>query len=90
MQSPAPMSFDPRSRKANIRTEAYARARAEIANRIRRVCTGLTEAEFEELVDGMAGVQCKYEQMAGDPTSLNLLVQFLAERTAGEERGRIS
>ena len=72
----------------NIRSEALVRARAEIASRIRRVCAGLSESEFNALVDRMAGVQCKYEQVNGDPESLNQVLQFLAERTtpAGERK----
>jgi hypothetical protein len=72
----------------NIRSEARARAREEIAKRIRRVCQGLTEGEFEALVDRMAGVQCKYEQINGDPTSLHQVLQFLSDRTTPSDKRR--
>ena len=72
----------------NIRSEALVRARAEIASRIRRVCAGLSESEFNALVDRMAGVQCKYEQVNGDLDSLNRVLEFLSERTTPAEGRR--
>jgi len=47
----------------NQKAEALARARAQIAERIRRFCTNLSPAEFEALLDRMAGIQCKYESL---------------------------
>ncbi len=44
-----------------LKAEALARARAEIAQRIARFCTNLSPAEFEGLLDRMAGIQRKYE-----------------------------
>jgi hypothetical protein len=72
----------------NIRSEARRRAREEIAKRIRRVCGELSEGEFNALVDRMAGVQCKYEQINGDPTSLHQVLKFLSERTTPTEKRR--
>jgi hypothetical protein len=43
------------------KTEAIAAARREIARRIARFCTTLTEEEFNCLLDRMAYVQWKYE-----------------------------
>lgn len=44
-----------------LKAEALARARAQIAQRIARFCKNLSPAEFEALLDRMAGIQCKYE-----------------------------
>jgi len=44
-----------------IREERFAQARAEIARRIERFCQTLPQAEFDELVDRMAALQCKYD-----------------------------
>lgn len=44
-----------------LKAEALARARAQIAQRIARLCKNLSPAEFEALLDRMAGIQCKYE-----------------------------
>lgn len=51
------------------RSEAIAAARREIARRIARFCTTLTEEEFDSLLDRMAYVQWKYEvaPIVGDP-----------------------
>ena len=77
-----------RDHQENIRSEARARAREEIANRIRRVCGTLSEADFDALVDRMAGVQCKYEQINGDPTSLQQVLRFLSEKTTPTDKRR--
>jgi hypothetical protein len=79
-------SPDFRDHQENIRSEARERARAEIALRIRRVCGALSEGEFESLVDRMAGVQCKYEQLNADPASLHLVMKFLSERTTPTDK----
>jgi hypothetical protein len=79
---------DFKDHQKNIRSEARARARAEIASRIRRVCAGLSESEFEALVDRMAGVQCKYEQINGDPASLHQVLQFLSDRITPTDKQR--
>lgn len=47
----------------NQKAEALARARAQIAERVARFCTNLSPAEFEALLDRMAGIQCKYESL---------------------------
>jgi len=79
-------SPDFKKHQENIRSEARALARDKIAARIRRVCGSLSEAEFDALVDRMAGVQCKYEQMNGDPTSLHQVLEFLAARTTPSDK----
>ena len=43
------------------RVEEVAAARREIARRIARFCTTLSEEEFNKLLDRMAYVQWKYE-----------------------------
>ncbi len=43
------------------KSEAIAAARREIARRIARFCTTLTEEELNRLLDGMAYVQWKYD-----------------------------
>lgn len=43
-----------------LREERLNRAKAEIAERIRRVCTGMSPEEFDVLVSHMAEVQIKY------------------------------
>lgn len=43
------------------RAEEVAAARREIARRIARFCTTLTEDEFNQLLDRMAYVQWKYD-----------------------------
>jgi len=43
------------------RSEAIAAARAQIARRIARFCTTLTEEELNSLLDRMAYVQWKYD-----------------------------
>ena len=43
------------------RAEEIAAARREIARRIARFCTTLSEEEFDQLLDRMAYVQWKYE-----------------------------
>ena len=43
------------------RAEEIARARREIARRIARFCTTLTEEELNQLLDRMAYVQWKYD-----------------------------
>jgi hypothetical protein len=43
------------------RAEGIAAARREIARRIARFCTTLSEAEFNRLLDRMAYVQWKYD-----------------------------
>ncbi len=43
------------------RVEEIAAARREIARRIARFCTTLSEEEFNKLLDRMAYVQWKYE-----------------------------
>ena len=58
----------------NLKAEAFARARAQIAERITRFCTNLSPADFEELLDRMARSQCKYESFATirpDRSSMN-------------------
>jgi allophanate hydrolase subunit 1 len=65
----------------NVRSEARAHARDEIALRIRRVCGSLSDGEFEALVDKMAGVQVKYDQANTHPASLHQVLKFLSERT---------
>lgn len=42
------------------RSGALAKARNDIASRIRRVCEKLNEAEFMELVDRMAEIDVRY------------------------------
>lgn len=44
-----------------LRAEAIARARAQIAERIGRLCRNLTPEQFDALLDRMAGIQCKYD-----------------------------
>lgn len=39
---------------------ALAKAKTDIANRIRRVCEPFTEAEFTELVNRMAEIDVRY------------------------------
>lgn len=46
-----------------LTAEALARARAQIAERVARFCTNLSPAEFDALLDRMAGIQCKYESV---------------------------
>jgi hypothetical protein len=43
------------------RTDEIAAARREIARRIARVCTTLSEEELNQLLDRMAHVQWKYD-----------------------------
>jgi len=43
------------------RAEGIAAARREIARRIARFCTKLSEEEFNQLLDRMAYVQWKYD-----------------------------
>jgi hypothetical protein len=43
------------------KSEAIAAARAQIARRIARLCTTLTEEELARLLDHMAYVQWKYD-----------------------------
>jgi hypothetical protein len=43
------------------RTEELAAAKREIARRIARFCTTLSEEEFNQLLDRMAYVQWKYD-----------------------------
>lgn len=43
------------------RSEEIAAARSEIARRIARFCTSLTEEELNQLLDRMAYVQWKYD-----------------------------
>ncbi|MDQ6871077.1 MAG: hypothetical protein M3037_03585 [Gemmatimonadota bacterium] len=45
----------------NRRTEEIAAARREIARRIARLCTTLSEDELNKLLDRMAYVQWKYD-----------------------------
>jgi hypothetical protein len=47
------------------KAEAIATMRRDLARRIARFCTSLTEEEFEKLVDRMAYVQWKYEMLPG-------------------------
>ena len=47
-----------------LKAEAIARARAQIAERISGFCKNLSPAEFEVLLDRMAGIQCKYDSMS--------------------------
>ena len=51
------------------RSEAITAARVEIARRIARFCTTLTEEELNLLLDRMAYVQWKYDvaPIMGDP-----------------------
>ncbi len=49
------------------KAERLAQARLEIAARIKRVCERLPRAEFEKLVDRMAGIQCKYDVFPNIP-----------------------
>ena len=58
------------------RTEALARARAQIAERIARFCTNLSPAELDALLDRMAGIQCKYESFG--------LIKPAKKRVSGE------
>ena len=54
------------------RIEEIAAARREIARRIARFCTTLSEEEFNELLDRMAYVHWKYEvaPIVVDPPAL--------------------
>jgi hypothetical protein len=70
----------------DIRSQARGQARDAIAARIRRVCGNFSESEFTALVDRMAGVQCKYDQMNGGPTSLHQVLKFLSERMDSGEK----
>jgi hypothetical protein len=45
----------------NRRAEGIVAARREIARRIARFCTKLSEEEFNQLLDRMAYVQWKYD-----------------------------
>jgi hypothetical protein len=86
LQRVGPMSpTDFTKHQETMRSDARALARQQIAARIRRVCEGLSEAEFNALVDKMAGVQCKYEQMNGDPAALHQVLDFLSARTTPPE-----
>jgi len=58
------------------KSEAIAAARREIARRIARFCTTLTEEEFNSLLDRMAYVQWKYE-----------VAPLMAESTPPKPRG---
>ncbi len=49
------------------KAERIAQARLEIAGRIKRVCERLPRAEFEKLLDRMAGIQCKYDVFPNVP-----------------------
>lgn len=55
------------------RAEDIAAARREIARRIARFCTTLSEEQFNQLLDRMAYVQWKYDvaPIVVDPPSLN-------------------
>ena len=54
------------------KADQIAAARREIARRIARFCTKLTEEELKQLLDRMAYVQWKYEvaPIVVDPTTL--------------------
>jgi len=56
------------------RAEEIAAARREIARRIARFCTTLTEEELNQLLDRMAYVQWKYDvaPIIVDPPTLKL------------------
>jgi len=47
------------------KAEAIAAVRRDLARRIARFCTSLTEEEYEKLLDRMAYVQWKYEVLPG-------------------------
>jgi hypothetical protein len=53
------------------RAEQIANARREIARRIARLCTTLSEEELDRLLDRMAHVQVKYDvgPIAADPAA---------------------
>lgn len=49
------------------KAERLAQARLEIRRRIMGVCERLPPAEFEKLLDRMAGIYCKYEVFPNIP-----------------------
>jgi hypothetical protein len=49
------------------KAERLAQARLEIAARIKRVCERLPRAEFERLLDRMAGIHCKHDVFPNIP-----------------------
>ena len=50
-----------------IKEQRIAQARAEIKKRIARVCGTLPEAEFENLLDRMTAIHCKYDVFPNVP-----------------------
>ena len=49
---------------ADEKERALAGLRITIGNRVRRVCMDMSELDFDEMVDVMARVHLKYEQLA--------------------------
>jgi hypothetical protein len=50
-----------------IREERITQARAEIARRIERFCQSLPRDEFDQLVDQMTELHCKYDVFPNVP-----------------------
>jgi hypothetical protein len=48
-------------RVVQTRADLFARARAELAERLRPVCQGMDQQAFDELVDRAAEIQIKYQ-----------------------------
>jgi hypothetical protein len=63
------------------RTEELAAAKREIARRIARFCTTLSDEEFNQLLDRMAYVQWKYDvaPIVVDPPPLKYKTQGLPD-----------
>ena len=63
------------------KAEAIAAARREIAKRIARFCAGLSQAEFDALLDRMAHVQWKYDTLPniGEPPDMERQLRELLE-----------
>ena len=64
--------------------QRIAQARAEIKKRIARVCRTLPEAEFENLLDRMTAIHCKYDIFPHVPE----VAQLAELETAVEEEFR--
>jgi hypothetical protein len=48
---------------ADEKERALARLRITIGNRVRRICMGMSELDFDAMVDSMARVHFKYEML---------------------------
>jgi hypothetical protein len=61
------------------KAERLAQARLEIGARIKRFCERLPRAEFEKLLDRMAGIQCKYDVFPTIPEPPESVEEIRAE-----------